>query len=265
MALTTDVFEGPFTVVARRLLETSEMVRLAETNSALRQLWRELLEEKKAEVIDARALELLRAKARGATFASKAMNFKKSCLTDDDLALLCFSAQFSISMSHVEDFCLNVNEISDRGFGQWTRLGTLLPFSCLTDFFAIDNLLGDYAAKALAQAAREGAFPSLRLMYLYGNEIGDAGFEALSDAMTEGVFAPSGLETLLVMGNEITDEGLLCIEKPMLMGRLHGLQSFGVGNGVTDRGLELLVDGSVRGHLPELRSVASQGNPVQLE
>ena len=28
--------------------------------------------------------------------------------------------------------------------------------------------MGDYAAKALAQAAREGAFPSLRLMYLYG-------------------------------------------------------------------------------------------------
>lgn len=48
MALTTDVLEGPFTVVARRLLETSEMVRLAETNSALRQLWRELLEEKKS-------------------------------------------------------------------------------------------------------------------------------------------------------------------------------------------------------------------------
>jgi hypothetical protein len=31
----------------RRLLETSEMVRLAETNSALRQLWRELLEDRK--------------------------------------------------------------------------------------------------------------------------------------------------------------------------------------------------------------------------
>ena len=32
-------------------------------------------------------------------------------------------------MSQVEDFCLNVNEISDRGLGRWTRLGTLLPFS----------------------------------------------------------------------------------------------------------------------------------------
>ena len=42
-----------------------------------------------------------------------------------------FPLRFCISMSHVEDFCLNVNEISDRGFGQWTRLGKLLPFSAL--------------------------------------------------------------------------------------------------------------------------------------
>jgi len=251
MSLLTDALEGPFTVFGRRLLDTWEMVAFATVAPSIQHLWADVLEEKKAEVID-----------RGATFASTALNFKKSYLTDHDLEMLCSSAQFCITMSKVDDFCINVNEISDVGLSRWAKIGTFLPFGLLTDFFAIDNLFGDEGMQAFAAAACEGALPSLRLMYIYGNEIGDAGFEALTEAMYQNAFAPDGLETLLVMGNQITDKGLFSLEKPMQIGRLNGLRSFGVGNGVTDQGLQMLVEGSIHGHLPEIWELHLTENPL---
>eukprot|EP00913_Durusdinium_trenchii_P018068 g16978.t1 len=166
--------------------------------------------------------------------------------------LLCSSPKFCITMSKVEDFCINVNDISDIGLSRWAHVGALLPFSSLTDFFAIDNLFGDEFMKVFAEAAGKGAFPSLRLMYLYGNAIGDDGFEALTEAMAQDAFAPKGLETLLVMGNKITDKGAVSLWKPMQLGRLRLLRSFGIGNGVSDEGLQMLVEGGLQGNLPEL-------------
>ncbi|CAK9033518.1 unnamed protein product [Durusdinium trenchii] len=209
-----------------------------------------------------RALEILLSKARGATFASSALNFKKSFLTDDDMELLCSSPKFCITMSKVEDFCINVNDISDIGLSRWAHVGALLPFSSLTDFFAIDNLFGDEFMKVFAEAAGKGAFPSLRLMYLYGNAIGDDGFEALTEAMAQDAFAPKGLETLLVMGNKITDKGAVSLWKPMQLGRLRLLRSFGIGNGVSDEGLQMLVEGGLQGNLPELSELHLTENPL---
>ncbi|CAJ1375659.1 unnamed protein product [Effrenium voratum] len=260
--LASSLLEGPFSITGRRCLGAREVVDLSQASLGLRQSWLEALQEEKAEVIDERALELLQHKARQSDFESAAFNFKKSFLTDDEMELLCSSARFCIAMSEVADFCINVNEVGDRGMCALARVGTMLPFRDLADFFAIDNHIGDDGIKALAQAASEGALPSLKLMYLYSNCIGDAGFTALAEAAALGAFAPNGLETLLVMDNDISDKGVLSLERPMRLGKLRRLREFGVGNSMADRGLQVFLDASLRGELPHLRELHLTHNPL---
>lgn len=51
--------------------------------------------------------------------------------------------------------------------------------------FTQDNLFGDEFMKVFAEAAGKGAFPSLRLMYLYGSQ---AAVKACLHTHTHGAF-----------------------------------------------------------------------------
>ncbi|CAE7854174.1 unnamed protein product [Symbiodinium microadriaticum] len=246
-----------------------DVVALAQSCETLRIAWADTLQERKAEAIDAHADVLLHAKARGAKFDSKQLNFKKSFLTDDELEILCSSAKFCITMASVDDFCINVNEVGDRGLSALARACMLLPFSQLTDFFAIDNHFGDAGLSAFSAAARSGGLPALRRLYLYCNSIGDAGFSALADAIQHKAFAPEGLSSLLVMDNDISDEGVRSLEVPLTNGRLAKMEELGVGQRVSDEGFQLLIDAAMSFQLPDLRelhlqnNVAIRGKPLQ--
>jgi len=246
-----------------------DVVSLAQSCESLRTAWADTLQERKAEAIDAHADVLLHAKARGAKFDSKQLNFKKSFLTDDELEILCSSAKFCITMASVDDFCINVNEVGDRGLSALARACMLLPFSQLTDFFAIDNHFGDAGLSAFAAAARSGGLPALRRLYLYCNSIGDAGLIALADAIQHQAFAPEGLSSLLVMDNDISDEGVRSLEVPLTNGRLAKMEELGVGQRVSDEGFQLLIDAAMSFQLPDLRelhlqnNVAIRGKPLQ--
>ena len=83
-------------------------------------------------------------------------------------------------------------------------------------------------------------------LYLDHNKISDAGLSAFAKAITPG---PSGkgaldkLTTLYLTYNKITDEGFATL-MPLLKkdGKLSGLTVFGVGSGITDKGMKEFAD-----------------------
>ncbi|CAE7262433.1 unnamed protein product [Symbiodinium natans] len=172
-------------------------------------------------------------------------------------------------MSSVDDLCINVNEVGDRGLCALASACMLLPFSHLTDFFAIDNHFGDAGLAAFSAAARSGGLPTLRRLCLYCNSIGDDGISALAEAIQEKAFAPGGLTNLLVMDNDISDEGIRSFERPFESGRLNEMEELGVGMRVSDEGFQLLIDAAAGGQLPNLselhlqNNIAIRGKPLQ--
>ena len=87
---------------------------------------------------------------------------------------------------------------------------------------------------------------------LYHNNIGDAGLTALAKAVESG--ALTKLTTLYLMNNKITDDGFATL-MPLLKkdGKLSGLTEFGIGSGITDKGMKEFADILSMGALDKLR------------
>ena len=76
---------------------------------------------------------------------------------------------------------------------------------------------------------------------LGNNKIGDAGMISLADALGKGAL-PS-LKQLFLHGNQISDDGFATL-MPLLNkdGKLSGLTGFGIGSGITDKGMKEFAD-----------------------
>lgn len=260
---TTEVFDVIFAVVAKHALGPRDVAMLATGSTLLLSSLSNELKAHRDHAADNAAEDLLRAKARGGSLENHTWDFKKSMLTDADLRVLCSSSRVCTAMEHVVDMCFNVNQVGDEGISSLACIATMLPFSCLTSFYAMDNDIGDAGIVALADAASQGGMPNLRKLTLYCNCIGDLGVAALSTAITRGGFFSGGLESLLLMDNRISDLGLEALVEPMRLGKLRRLQEFGIGDLVTDTGLNIFTNQSIEGAMPELEELYLMNNQIR--
>jgi Leucine-rich repeat (LRR) protein len=89
---------------------------------------------------------------------------------------------------------------------------------------------------------------------LGSNRIGDAGLVALAGTLSSGAL-PS-LKQLFLQGNQISDDGFATL-MPLLNkdGKLSGLTGFGIGSGITDKGMKEFADILSSGALDHLKNL----------
>lgn len=121
-------------------------------------------------------------------------------------------------------------------FSLWSRG----PLPHVTELRLHDNLLGDAAAAALADALAAGTLPELRVLTLNSNCIGDAGFSALAGQMQPGL-ALGMLQEIGLRQNLLADGALAALAGSLRQGSMPALRRLLLGgNALTDDGIVLL-------------------------
>ena len=95
--------------------------------------------------------------------------------------------------------------------------------------------------RQLFEIVQRPALPQLKKLYLHYNQIGDVGMQALAGAVSKGALPQ--LKELYLHRNQISDDGFATL-MPLLNkdGKLSGLTRFGIGSGITDKGMKEFAD-----------------------
>lgn len=137
------------------------------------------------------------------------------------------------------------------------------PLPMVKELRLHDNLLGDAAAAAIADAISGGSLPGLLTLTLNNNCIGDAGFAALAVHMRpDGALAR--LETMGLRQNLLADGAMAALASNLGPGSMPALRQLLLGsNVVTDEGLTQLAGAlsTVRA-LPALEVLELQKNQI---
>jgi len=112
-------------------------------------------------------------------------------------------------------------------------------------------------AAALMAAHAAGATTQADTLRLTGNRLTDAALPPLAEAIEAG--AMPQLKYLSLHRNELTDAGLEAL-RPLLAGRLSGLEALGFGSRLTAAGVRTLVALLADGHLAGLTHLWLDGN-----
>ena len=160
----------------------------------------------------------------------------------------------------LRELVIDISDIGDQGVASLAEGLSRRGLPSLRQLYSIDTQIGPQGAASLASALTEWAVPSLWYLELSSNNhLGDAGLIALAPALRQ---LPQ-LQTLALLNNQITDQGLASLLAPPTAGVLMKLKTLDLDeNQVTDEGCAALAAAIHSGALPMLKRLYTSDNPV---